>query len=149
MKKLFVLVAVLCVAAGCRDSGNPTDPSQVVIEFSTTDLVVGTGAEAVNGTQATIGNWELWLYDPSGPASKGVSIQNQSSLINGAPAGPIVLVVGGGRFIPGFEQGVRGMRVGGKRRIYMPPSMAYGSTGSGSIPPNASLVFEIELTALQ
>ena len=137
-------------AAGCNDGAdNPTDPSQVNIEFSFSDLTVGTGAEAVPGVQASFANWALFLYDPSGPASKGTRLQGQDTIIQGAPAGPIVFVVGSGTLIPGFDQGVRGMRVGGTRRIYVPPSMAYGSTGQGSIPPNASLVFEVELTGVR
>jgi FKBP-type peptidyl-prolyl cis-trans isomerase FkpA len=151
VKRVLVCLAVALFAAGCNDDGggSPTDPSQVNVEFSTTDLVVGTGAEAVSGVRATFANWELFLYDPAGPASKGTSVQNQNSLIQGVPAGPITFVVGSGTLIPGFDQGVRGMRVGGKRRMYVPPSMAYGSQGSPPIPPNASIVFEVELTGVQ
>lgn len=156
MKKFLLCVAVALAAAACNDNGggSPTDPSQVNVEFSTTDLVVGTGAEAVPGVRATFANWELFLYDPAGTASKGRSVQNQSTIIQTptgpAPAGPITYVVGSGQLIPGFDQGVRGMRVGGRRRVYVPPSLAYGSQGSGSdIPPNASLVFEVELTSVQ
>lgn len=156
MKKLLVFLVVALTAVACDRNGgggSPTDPSQVNVEFSTTDLVVGTGAEAVPGVRATFANWELFLYDPAGTASKGRSIQNQSTILQGptgpTPAGPIVFVVGSGTLIPGFDQGVRGMRVGGKRRMYVPPSMAYGSQGQQGIPPNASLVFEVELTAVQ
>ena len=151
MRKFLACVAVALLAAGCNDDGggSPTDPSQVNIEFSTTDLVVGTGAEAVVGSRATFANWEVFLYNPAGTASKGQSVQNQSTIIQGAPAGPITFVVGSGTLIPGFDQGVRGMKVGGKRRIYVPPSMAYGASGSGPIPPNASIVFEVELTNIQ
>ena len=150
MRKFFACAVMALLVAGCNDDGgggSPTDPSQVNIEFSTTDLVVGSGAEAVVGSRATFANWEVFLFDPAGTASKGRSIQNQSSILQGGnPAGPIVFVVGSGTLIPGFDQGVRGMKVGGKRRIYVPPNMAYGASGSGSIPPNASIVFEVELT---
>lgn len=149
MKKLLVCLVVALVPVACNDNSSPTDPSQVTVEFSFTDLTVGTGAEATPGTRATFNNWELFLYNPAGPASKGTSLQNQSTLIQGAPAGPIVFVVGSGTLIPGFDQGVRGMRVGGKRRIYVPPSMAYGSAGQGPVPPNASIVFEVELSSVQ
>jgi FKBP-type peptidyl-prolyl cis-trans isomerase FkpA len=143
-------MAVALLAVGCdSDGGSPTDPSQVNVEFSTTDLVVGTGAEAVSGVTATFANWELFLYDPAGTASKGRSVQNQDTIIQGVPAGPITFVIGSGTLIPGFDQGVRGMRVGGRRRMYVPPSLAYGSQGSAPIPPNASLVFEVELTGVQ
>jgi FKBP-type peptidyl-prolyl cis-trans isomerase FkpA len=153
VKKLFICLAVALAAVACnRDGGgSPTDPSQVNVEFSFTDLTVGAGAEAVSGSRATFANWELFLYDPAGPASKGRSVQNQSTILStGQPAGPLTFTIGSGQFIPGFDQGVRGMRVGGKRRMYVPPSLAYGSAGSApQIPPNASLVFEVELTGIQ
>lgn len=145
MKQFFVCLAVALFAVGCNSDGggSPTDPSQVNVEFSTTDLVVGTGAEAVVGSRATFNNWELWLYNPAGTASKGTRVQ-------GSEAGVISYTVGSAQLIPGFDQGVRGMRVGGKRRMYIPPSLAYGSAGSGGvIPPNASIVFEVELTSVQ
>jgi FKBP-type peptidyl-prolyl cis-trans isomerase len=143
-------LAVALLAAGCNSNdggGSPTDPSQVNIQFSTTDLVVGTGAEAVAPNRATL-NFELWLYNASGTASKGSRVQGSDT------AGPLTIVMGTGQIVPppgtvitGFEQGVRGMRVGGKRRIYIPPSLAWGSAGAPpAIPPNASVVFEVELT---
>jgi FKBP-type peptidyl-prolyl cis-trans isomerase FkpA len=152
VKKFLVGVMLALAAIACDQNGggdSPTDPSQVTVEFTTVDLVVGTGAEAVPGARATFANWELFLYNPTGPSSKGASLQNQSTILsNGLPAGPIVFVVGSGTLISGFDQGVRGMRVGGRRRIYVPPSMAYGSSGQGTVPPNASLVFEVELTSV-
>jgi FKBP-type peptidyl-prolyl cis-trans isomerase FkpA len=151
VKKFVVCVAVALSAAACDQNGggSPTDPSQVTVEFTTQDLVIGTGAEALPGVRATFANWEVFLYNPAGAFSKGTSIQNQSTLLNGVPAGPISYVVASAQLIPGFDQGIRGMRVGGKRRFYVPPSLAYGSTGSGPIPPNASIVFEVELTSVQ
>jgi FKBP-type peptidyl-prolyl cis-trans isomerase 2 len=97
--------------------------------------------------------FELWLYNGAGVASKGTRIQGSTDpnpQVPGTQIGPITFVIGTGGIIPGFDQGVRGMRVGGKRRMYVPPSLAYGSSGSngGQIPPNASLVFEVELTNL-
>jgi len=161
VKKLLVGVAVALLAVGCNNDGgggSPTDPSQVNVEFSTTDLVVGTGAEAVQGSTATV-PFELFLYNPAGTASKGTRIQGSADpnpQVPGTVIGPVVFIVGTGQLIPGpgnlipgFEQGVRGMKVGGKRRMYIPPSLAYGSSGSGPIPPNASIVFEVELTSVQ
>ena len=162
MRKFAVCLAVALLVAGCNDDGggggSPTDPSQVNIEFSTTDLVPGTGAEASPGNTATV-NFELWLYNPAGTASKGTRVQGSSDpnpQVPGTSIGPITIIVGTGqiagtnqRVITGFDQGVRGMKVGGKRRIYIPSSLAWGSAGSGSnIPPNASVVFEVELTNL-
>jgi FKBP-type peptidyl-prolyl cis-trans isomerase FkpA len=80
VKKYLVSLAVALAAVGCNSDGgggSPTDPSQVNIEFSTTDLVVGTGAEAVAGRTATL-PFELFLYNPSGTASKGTRIQGST-----------------------------------------------------------------------
>jgi FKBP-type peptidyl-prolyl cis-trans isomerase len=148
VKKCCVCLAVALFAVACNNNsgGSPTDPSQVNVEFSFSDLTVGMGAEAVSGSRVIM-LYELWLYNPAGTASKGIRKGGSSD----ANAGPYPFTIGAGGTIPGIDQGVRGMRQGGKRRIYMPPSMAYGSSGSqdGSIPPNASLVFEVELTSVQ
>src|SRR5688572_19900139 len=154
LKKFFACMAVAVFAVACNSDGgggSPTDPSQVNVEFSTTDLVVGNGAEAVPGNRATL-NFELWLYNAAGTASKGTRIQgsfDQNPQVPGTLIGPITFVIGDRTLIAGFDQGVRGMRLGGKRRMYIPPSLAWGSQGSGSqIPPNASVVFEVELITL-
>ena len=146
MKKLIACVAVALTVVACdrNGGGSPTDPSQVVVEFSTTDLLVGAGAEAGPGSRIVM-LYELWLYNPAGVASKGTRVGGSSD----ANAGPFPFTVGSGVVIPGIDQGVRGMRQGGRRRIYIPPSMAYGASGQGPIPPNASLVFEVELTSVQ
>jgi FKBP-type peptidyl-prolyl cis-trans isomerase FkpA len=147
VKKILVCVAVALSVAACDQNGggSPTDPSQVNVEFSFSDLTVGTGAEAVAGSRVVIA-YELWLYNPAGTASKGTRVGGSADPNSG---GPFPFTIGAGSAIPGVDQGIRGMRVGGKRRIYMPPSMAYGSSGQGSIPPNASLVFEAELNSVQ
>jgi len=144
-------VAVFAVACNSDgDGGSPTDPSQVNVEFSTTDLLPGAGPEAAAGNRATL-NYELWLYDPTGPASKGIRRSGSTDPDPNRPGqllGPITFVIGDRTLIAGFDQGVRGMRVGGKRRMYIPPSMAWGSQGTQGIPPNASVVFEVELLTL-
>ena len=150
MKKLLVGVAVALLAVGCNNDGgggSPTDPSQVNVEFSFSDLTVGTGAEAGPGSRVIM-LYDLWLYNPAGTASKGARIGGSSD----PNAGPYPFTIAAGGTISGVDQGVRGMRQGGRRRIYMPPSMAYGSQGQPGnppIPPNASLVFEVELTSVQ
>jgi FKBP-type peptidyl-prolyl cis-trans isomerase FkpA len=146
VRKLFVCAALTVLAAGCNsDNANPTDPSQVNIEFTTTDITVGAGAQAVAGNLATVG-YTGWLYNAAGPESKGTQFGSS----NDQGAGPLQVRLGAAQFLPGFEQGILGMRVGGKRRVYMPASLAYGSRGSGNglIPPNAALVFEIDLLTL-
>jgi FKBP-type peptidyl-prolyl cis-trans isomerase FkpA len=142
-RPLLVLAfsGLLVVAAGCNNgSSSPTAPDQSAVVYSPTDLTVGTGAEAAVGTTATV-QYGLWLYSDSGVDHKGTQIQaNQFSF-----------VVGGGTIIKGFDMGVTGMKVGGTRRIIVPPSLAYGATGNsdGSIPPNAALVFDILLGQIQ
>jgi FKBP-type peptidyl-prolyl cis-trans isomerase FkpA len=153
VKRLMACIAVALFAVACNDDGGgtPTDPSQVNVEFSFTDLVVGTGAEAGPGKRAVL-NFELFLYNPAGTASKGTRIQASTDPCSQCPGGiigPVDFTIGASNIIAGFDQGVRGMRQGGKRRIYVPPSLAYGAQGGQGIPPNASLVFEVELTNVQ
>ena len=144
MNNALLYVVVALVVAGCdNNNSSPTDPSQVNIEFTTTDLVVGTGAEATNGSRVSV-TYTLWLYDAAGSASKGRQVDSNVG------GNLLQFTVGSRQLITGFEQAVLGMRVGGKRRAYLPASLAYGSSGSSSgvIPPNAALVFEIDLVSI-
>ena len=138
MKRAILLIAIL-TAAACG-SANSTAPSTSTGVYTQTDLVVGTGATAVNGSTATL-NYAGWLYDSGKPNGKGTQFQT----------GTFSFVLGSGGVIKGFDQGTLGMKVGGQRRLIIPPELAYGSNppaGSG-IPVNATLVFEITLTAVQ
>jgi len=129
------------VAAGCSgDSG--TSPTILPgAPFSTTDVRAGTGTEATSGRRVTV-DYTGWIYDPARPENKG----QQFDTSVGAGRQPYSFVLGTGAVIRGFDQGVTGMKVGGLRRVVMPPDLAYGSAGSGGvIPPNATLVFDIEL----
>lgn len=138
-----VLVAALGVS-GCGES-TPTSPSQVNVPFSTVDLRVGTGAEATTGRPVTV-NYTVWLYDAAGTNNKGSLVD--SSLATGGV--PLDFTIGAGNIIPGFSQSTMGMKVGGLRRATVPPNLAYGAQGRApSIPPNATLVFEIELLAVR
>lgn len=131
-------MAILTTAA-CG-SANSTAPSTSTGVYTQTDLAVGTGATAVNGSTATL-NYAGWLYDTGKPNGKGTQFQT----------GTFSFVLGSGGVIKGFDQGTLGMKVGGQRRLIIPPELAYGSNppaGSG-IPVNATLVFEITLTAVQ
>ena len=144
MKNALLSAVVALVIGGCGDNNSsPTDPSQVNIEFTTTDLVVGTGAEATAGTRVSV-HYTLWLYDAAGQASKGRQVQTSVG------GNPLQFTVSSGQLIRGFDQAVLGMRVGGKRRVYVPASLGYGGSGStdGSIPPNAAIVFEIDLVSI-
>ena len=133
---LIVLIAL--VAAACGGSDTPTSPTPPAAPYSQTDLRVGTGTEAVTGRRVFV-NYAGWLYDPAGPDGKG----------RGFDAGTGYNYILGTTVIAGWNQGIPGMRVGGLRRLVIPPNLAYGSSGNGPIPPNATLVFDIELMDVQ
>ena len=133
------LLALLVVTAGC--AGSATAPSSYAA-FSQSDIVVGTGAEATSGKTATV-NYTGWVYDSSKPEQRGAQFDSSIGKT------PFSFVLGGGSVIAGWEQGVPGMKVGGVRRLVIPPALGYGGTRQGSIPPNATLVFEIEMLAVQ
>lgn len=139
----FVLAAAL-IAAGCGGgSASPTSPSQPGAPFSSTDLQVGTGTEATAGRVAIV-SYTGWLYDPAQPEQKGRQFDTS------AGRGAFSFRVGAGSVIRGWDQGVPGMKVGGRRRLIIPPELGYGAAGSPpAIPPNATLVFDIELLDVQ
>jgi FKBP-type peptidyl-prolyl cis-trans isomerase len=145
MRILTPLVLVLAlVAAGCGGDDNPTGPTDpsvgLNVPFGTTDLVIGTGTEATNGRTLTV-NYTLWLYNPTASENKGRQVQS---------GGPFNFVLGTGNVIQGWHQGIPGMRIGGRRRIVIPPALAYGAQGSPpEIPGNATILFEVELLNVQ
>jgi len=96
------------------------------------DLVVGTGKEALENSRVVV-NYEGFLVD----GTKFDSSYDRNE--------PFVFNLGAGEVIVGWDQGVVGMKVGGKRKLVIPPSLGYGSADLGVIPPNSTLVFEIEL----
>ena len=134
MNRAFVLLLILGLAAcGGDDSTSPSDlPDLVVL-----DVVVGDGPVAEVGDVVTV--------DYVGRFTDGT--QFDSSYDRGQP---FVFTVGAGQVIPGWDQGVAGMRVGGTRRLTVPPHLAYGSAGRPpAIPPNSTLTFDIELLAIE
>ena len=138
--RYWIVCAVFAVSA-CGSSSSPTAPSANV-PFSQTDLVVGTGAEAVNGRRLTV-NYTGWLYDANAVGNKGAVFDSS------AGRGPFPFTLGVGGVIQGWDRGVAGMRVGGQRQLIIPPSLGYGSSANGPIPGNSTLIFDIELLAVQ
>jgi FKBP-type peptidyl-prolyl cis-trans isomerase FkpA len=136
---LAAIVVLLAVMAGCNDS--PTSPENNA-PFTQTDLRLGTGDAAVTGKVLTV-EYTGWFYNASQPDQKGA--QFDSSVGREA----FTFTLGAGQVISGWERGVVDMKVGGLRRLVIPPSLAYGSIRYGPIPPNATLVFELELLQIQ
>ena len=141
MRLVLAAALIALTTSACGGGDTPTSPTESVA-FSTTNLRVGTGAEAVTGRQIAV-DYTGWLYSASGVDNKGT--QFDTSLTRD----PYVLIAGGTDSIPGFAQGVLGMRVGGLRRVVIPPSLGYGSQANGPIPANSTLIFEIELLAVR
>lgn len=135
---LVALVLSALAAAACGGYKGSTSPSTVTppsAAFSQTDLREGTGATATQGRTVTV-SYTGWLYDPTKAESKGAQFDTNTSF-------PFQL--GAGRVIPGWDQGVVGMKVGGQRRLIIPPNLGYGSQANGPIPANSTLVFDIIL----
>jgi FKBP-type peptidyl-prolyl cis-trans isomerase FkpA len=137
MRLPFVLVLFLLGAATACGKDSPTSPS-VNVPFSATDLRVGTGAEATTGRTVTMG-YSGWLYSTTAPQNKGQQFDS----------GTYPFVLGSNQVIAGWNQGIVGMRVGGQRRLVIPPNLAYGSQANGPIPANSTLVFDVELLSVQ
>jgi FKBP-type peptidyl-prolyl cis-trans isomerase FkpA len=109
-----------------------TTPSGLVID----DVVLGQGAEAATGSQVKV-HYTGWLTN----GTKFDSSKDRGD--------PFVFPLGAGYVIPGWDEGVQGMKVGGTRKLTVPPALGYGAQGAGGvIPPNATLVFEVELLAV-
>jgi FKBP-type peptidyl-prolyl cis-trans isomerase FkpA len=108
-----------------------------------TDILVGTGATATAGNTITV-HYTGWLYDEKASQYRGKQFDSSIGKT------PFSFKLGVGQVIAGWDQGVVGMKVGGKRTLIIPSALGYGSTGAGSaIPPNAALVFEVELLSVQ
>ena len=144
LPSLLPILLIALVAAACGGDSPSSSTPLPSAPFSQTDLVVGTGEAAANGRRLTV-FYTLWMYDPAGVESKGRQIQSNVGL---SPYGPFVL--GTGAVIRGWDIGVVGMRAGGRRRLIIPPDLAYGAQGSPpDIPGGATLVFDIELVSVQ
>jgi FKBP-type peptidyl-prolyl cis-trans isomerase FkpA len=141
MKRLILLAALLAgVSCGGNDS-TPMAPSTTSAPYSQTDLAIGTGAVAAAGNNVTVA-YTGWLHNSGRPDAKGTQFDSN-------PSFPFRLGVG--QVIRGWDQGVAGMRVGGQRRLVIPPELAYGnnSPDTSRIPQNATLVFDITLNNVQ
>ena len=141
MPRVALLLASFCLAlAGCAPKA-PALPASAgsVDTLQVVDQSVGTGAVAAAGQAVTV-HYTGWLYDASKPDQKGTQFDSSRA------GQPFQFELGAGQVIPGWDHGVAGMKVGGKRRLVIPATLGYGDAGAGGvIPPGATLVFDVEL----
>ena len=129
----FVVVVVLTASGGNTEN---TSVTQLIRQ----DDVVGTGAEAQSGRVVTV-HYTGWLYDQTRPDRKGNKFDSSRDRNE-----PFSFNLGAGEVIRGWDEGVAGMKVGGRRTLTIPPDMGYGARGAGGvIPPNSTLLFDVEL----
>ena len=124
------LALALAALAGCEATLSPSER----VFFTVDDVMVGTGELAIPGDIVRI-RWVAWLWDEDGTDRKGQQVDS----------GELEFVLGVDQVLPAFEQGLNNMRVGGLRRMQVPPEYGLGGEGRGGIPPNSTLVIEVEL----
>jgi len=139
MRRLLLPLLLSLVAAGCAREPAGPPPGGTLTTFERIDTQVGTGAEAVPGQKVSV-HYTGWIYDQRTESKHGKTFD--SSVGRGEP---FTFVLGGGQVIRGWDEGVAGMKVGGKRTLMIPPAYGYGDRGIGPIPAGSSLVFDVEL----
>jgi len=146
MKRITFLPLALILSAGlfsttaCSEQAAPTMETNNMTELIKTDVKLGTGDLATAGKSVSV-HYTGWLYDAAAADHHGKKFDSSRDRNE-----PFVFPLGGGRVIKGWDIGVDGMKVGGQRTLTIPASMGYGARGAGGvIPPNATLVFDVEL----
>ena len=144
----FPLVLLLSIGifstAACSGQSTPAKAASKVAELVKTDNKLGEGTLAMAGKEVSV-HYTGWLYDETAPGHRGAKFD--SSRDRGQP---FDFSLGAGRVIKGWDQGVDGMKVGGQRTLTIPAHLGYGPIGAGNvIPPNAALVFDVELLGVR
>ena len=135
---LLILLGVLAMTNGHADTSKPTEvkgkPTRTSSHLEYWDIQAGTGETAKSGKQVTV-HYTGWLTNGK---------KFDSSVDRGQP---FLFPLGAGKVIKGWDEGVAGMKVGGKRQLRIPPELGYGdkNVGNGLIPPNSTLIFDVEL----
>ena len=143
---IAVIITAVTLLACDRQESKVSIPSQKpVTELIVRDVQIGTGAEALANKKLTV-HYTGWLYDPSAEQMHGKQFDSSRGDDLNKPQ-PFQFVLGAHQVIPGWDQGVVGMKVGGRRVLIIPGDLAYGERGAGGglIPKNATLIFDIEL----
>jgi peptidylprolyl isomerase len=134
-------VAILAAIAGGPASAAPGQPVTLPDGLKYTDVKVGDGAIAAAGQTVSV-HYTGWLYENGEKGKKFDSSRDRGE--------PFSFPLGAGHVIKGWDEGVAGMKVGGQRTLIIPPDLAYGARGAGGvIPPNATLIFDVELLAVK
>lgn len=142
----LLAVATLAGLAAAQAPTAPTEPAHAPeAALLVTDVVKGVGEEALPGMVVVV-HYTGWLYDAAAAEQHGRMFDSTRER-----GQPFSFPLGAGRVIRGWEQGIPGMKVGGTRRLVIPPGLAYGERGAGNgvIPPNATLIFDVELLAVE
>ncbi len=143
------MCAMVLLVAACGGKDEPAKPVAAPAvappaELQKIDIVKGAG-EGVSQGQTAVVHYTGWLYDPTAAEQKGTKFD--SSRDRGEP---FAFRIGNREVIRGWDEGVQGMQPGGQRRLVIPPALGYGEDGAQNvIPPNATLVFDVELMAIQ
>jgi len=137
VRVLSLIPVIACISCGGAEAPVTSPPPAA---FSQIDLVTGTGPVARRGARLTV-HYTGWLYDANRLDQKGKQFDSSSG------SEPFTFRLGAGEVIKGWDQGFEEMRVGGKRRLILPPDLGYGAAGQpdGSIPADTGLLFEMEL----
>lgn len=133
-------VTLTLAVAGCEraKAPQPVEAGAAAVPLQKIDTLAGAGKEAVAGATAVV-NYTGWLYQPDAPSQHGAQFDSSVG------RAPFSFQLGAGQVIRGWDEGVAGMKVGGKRTLIVPAGMGYGAGGAGPIPPNATLIFDVEL----
>ena len=133
------LSATMLFAASAQAATAVAPPKpQAAMGLQKIDTVAGKGALAEAGKVVSV-HYTGWLYMPKAPKQRGMQFDSSVG------RGPFSFPLGGGQVIAGWDQGVAGMKVGGKRTLIIPAALGYGARGAGPIPANADLIFDVEL----